>query len=256
MLMQQDGLVPEHFVPQLPQLLTSLFKSAHMPRQQSGVTPLHLVPQAPQLLTSAFTLAHVPLQQVSDPQSFPQVPQFWEEFKSTQVPLQHASAQVVPQCPQLPVSLDKSTHVPLQHVLPAEQHVELLDVPQRLLTCALHEKQRPPPFLASVLHCFRNAEVDSELQKAVQFRVGFDSGIAPPPRCGSMLAELPAQPTPSDVSVAPNAICPTRLISSRREISLASTFANSSNWCSIGTVLSAPPPVEYSTMYYKVNGGS
>jgi len=49
-------------LPQVPQLLGSLLRSAQVPLQQAGVVPLQVLPHEPQLLV-VFKSVQVPLQQ-------------------------------------------------------------------------------------------------------------------------------------------------------------------------------------------------
>jgi hypothetical protein len=110
----------EHFVPQPPQLLTSVWTSMHAPLQrviplgQAQVPPEHVRPvghtveQLPQLLSSVWRLTQTPLQSV--------VP-----LGHAQVPLEQVApvAHTVEQLPQCFGSLDRFTHAPLQSVRPA-----------------------------------------------------------------------------------------------------------------------------------------
>jgi hypothetical protein len=113
----------QHLVPQVPQLLASVWRLTHTPLHrfvpvgQWQVPPTHVAlvghgaPQLPQLLASVCVLTQAPLQTSG------------VALGHTQLLLVHVApvGQAFPQRPQLLGSLVKSTHEPLQFVLPAGQ---------------------------------------------------------------------------------------------------------------------------------------
>jgi hypothetical protein len=109
-----------HTLPQLPQLLSSVFVDTHTPPHSTCVPehlhaplvhiapPLHTVPQAPQLVWLVCRFTHKPLQLVSP----------WVQPHTPDVHCsddEHASAHV----PQFSSSVCRFTHSPLQLVSPA-----------------------------------------------------------------------------------------------------------------------------------------
>jgi hypothetical protein len=110
----------EHFVPQPPQLLTSVWRSTHAPLQtvvalgQEQVPPEHTPPaghafeQLPQWFGLLERSTHAPLQTVVPP-------------GQEQVPLEHIApvGHAVSQLPQWFGLLERSTQPPLQLVSPA-----------------------------------------------------------------------------------------------------------------------------------------
>jgi hypothetical protein len=112
----QTGVMPEHTVPQAPQLFGSVVTStqvsphALVPAGHEHVfaahslPPVHFVPHPPQLAGSLVVSTHAPVQLVSAPQPVAVVTH-WPELHTSPAP--HA----VPHAPQLLGSLRVSVHV-------------------------------------------------------------------------------------------------------------------------------------------------
>lgn len=77
----QFGVVPEHTIPHLPQLLLSEFRSTHLCAQQAGVVPVvHALPHLPQFFASVARSVHLLAQQpglVPLVHAVPHPPQFF-----------------------------------------------------------------------------------------------------------------------------------------------------------------------------------
>lgn len=122
---ERQPVSEEQTFPHLPQLLSSMFSSMHVPLQRrlpgahpqppsiQNSSPGQLLPHLPQLLISKLVSTHIPLQSVSP-------------FRHPHVPLKQESpgGQTFPHEPQADSSLFRSTQcVPLHSIIPFGQDV-------------------------------------------------------------------------------------------------------------------------------------
>jgi hypothetical protein len=115
-----QGEKPEHWIPQPPQLLRSVLVSVHWPKHVTCVVQLR-----PQLVPSHVVVSYL----LPAGQGEQRVPQLLTDVLLTQLPLQSCCVdehlhtplwqvlppvQMLPQVPQLLLSVRRSTHLPEQ----------------------------------------------------------------------------------------------------------------------------------------------